>query len=296
MSARLLHSAAISHQLAGVIAQHLAAANILGRTQIVREVARTTGRKVALSTFSRKPVPRQFAESEDDGEEDDAALDLSSRAVDATVGFSLNLPGGSPSAEYIRQLTPVTRETFDGLTQQYRKDSFTVAGVSDVRLIARIRDELAAVAQRGGTQRDFEKAVAKLETDAGVEQLSAFTLDTVFMTNMAKAYSLGRYEQMRHPDVMAALPFWQYMTVGDDRVRPEHAVLDYFVARASDPVWNKIYPPNGFNCRCIVVPILESQALLRNKDAGDPGYMRLPLLARLKVPQAGFAKVFRVSA
>ena len=72
-------------------------------------------------------------------------------------------------------------------------------------------------------------------------------------------------------------------------MRPEHRVLHLFTARAEDPVWRKIYPPNGFNCRCSVVPILPSEA---PKDADTPGMERLPLLAMLKVPQLGFSKVF----
>jgi uncharacterized protein with gpF-like domain len=80
--------------------------------------------------------------------------------------------------------------------------------------------------------------------------------------------------------------------VGDDRVRPEHEVLDQFTARADDPVWMKIYPPNGFNCRCSVVPILKSEAMKASKDANEPGYSRLPTLARMLVPQPGFAKIF----
>jgi uncharacterized protein with gpF-like domain len=79
------------------------------------------------------------------------------------------------------------------------------------------------------------------------------------------------------------------MTVGDDRVRPEHAVLDGFTARMEDPVWRKIYPPNGFNCRCIRVALLADE-LPKDSDADEPGYSRLPLLAVLKVPQAGFTK------
>lgn len=285
-----IHSANITHQLSSLIARHLAAANLLGRTQIVREVARKTGIAVPLATSSRKPMHLRFAESDDD-----ADLDLGAAAVDARVGFNFNLPG-TEQAEYIRNLTPVTRATFDGLSAQYQRDAFTIAGVSDVRLIQRIRDELAQVAQEGGTQQEFDRAVAKLTTEAGVQQINAFTLDTVFQTNMHKAYALGRYEQLTHPAVVEALPFWQYFTVGDDRVRPEHAVLDGFVARADDPVWNKIYPPNGFNCRCIVIALTREQALAIDKDAEEAGMLRLPALAMVDVPQPGFGKVFQVAA
>ena len=257
-------------QVAEQLARHMAAANVLGRLSVVKNVQKKTGKTVPLSMSTRRNL--HF----DDGSDD------------VSMGFDLNLPNDDAAA-YIRGLTPVTRETFDGLTAQYRKLAFTIAGTADTRLIAKVRDALAEVAQHGGTMPEFEAAVAKITTDAGVAALNSFTLDTAFQTAMAKAHSLGRYEQLTDEDTMAAVPFWQYMTVGDDRVRPEHAVLDGFQARADDPVWNKIYPPNGFNCRCIVIGLLPEEA---DDSASEGGLERLPLPARMKVPQAGFEKVF----
>ncbi|WP_294596282.1 DUF935 family protein [uncultured Rikenella sp.] len=49
-------------------------------------------------------------------------------------------------------------------------------------------------------------------------------------------------------------PYWEYRTVGDDKVRPEHAALNGLVLPTNDPRWGKIYPPNGWNCRCYVLP------------------------------------------
>ena len=39
-------------------------------------------------------------------------------------------------------------------------------------------------------------------------------------------------------------------------------------------------------------PVLEAEALKADKDANEPGSARLPLMAKLLVPQPGFAKVF----
>jgi len=63
--------------------------------------------------------------------------------------------------------------------------------------------------------------------------------------------------------------------VGDMRVRPGHAELDGFIARAIDPVWRKIYPPWDFNCRCSVVPLTEEEALQIDSDASEGGIERL---------------------
>lgn len=54
--------------------------------------------------------------------------------------------------------------------------------------------------------------------------------------------------------------YLQYTTVGDRNVRPEHQALDKFTAAKSDPVWRRIYPPNGWNCRCSVIPGKENRA------------------------------------
>jgi len=269
--ARAMHDSGTQGRIGNMLAKRLAAANMLGRVQVARLAHRHSGRAVPISGISRH---KSFADDDDTN--------------DLVASFSTDL-AQDDEAEYIQSLVPVMREVFDGLSAQYRKDAFTLAGAADVRLITKIRDALAEVAKKGGTAEDFQAAVNAITDDAGVAQLDAFTLDTAFNTAMQKAYSLGRYEQMSDPAVKAVLPYWQYWTVGDDRVRPEHAVLNGFTARADDPVWRKIYPPNGFNCRCSVVPILASEA---DKDADEPGYARLPLLAQLKVPQPGFGKVF----
>ena len=259
----------IPQKVALLLTASLAAANLLGRTQIVQEVHRKTGKSVPIATSSRKIL-----------------------FDDLSGGFSLDLPATNAAA-YIRALTPVTKGIYDGLSDQYKRDAFTVAGTTDLKLIAKIRDALAEAAAKGQTEEQFEAVVKRLTSAAGVEQLNAFTLDTVFQTNMQKAYSLGRYEQMLEPTTKAILPYWQYWTVGDDRVRPEHAAFHLFTALADDPVWRKLYPPNGFNCRCSVVPILASEAPAGSDEGGvlramGPRY----LAAFLKIQANGFGKVF----
>jgi SPP1 gp7 family putative phage head morphogenesis protein len=268
------HDGAIQARVGNLLGAHLAAANLLGRVQIVKHAHKVSGHKLPISTAVRRA--RLFDEGDD---------------TDLYASFSTDMPGDD-AADYLRDLTPVTKEVFGQLSSQYKKDAFTLAAAADLRLIEKIRDALAETAQKGGTAQVFEAAVRKLTDDAGIAQLNSFTLDTAFNTAMQKAYSLGRYEQMSDPVTKGVLPFWQYWTVGDDRVRPEHEVLDQFTARADDPVWMKIYPPNGFNCRCSVVPILKSEAMKASKDANEPGYSRLPTLARMLVPQPGFAKIF----
>lgn len=264
----------LQRRLGDALARHLAAADLLGRLQILRHVRKGTGKLLPLSAGAK-------AVRFDEGDPD---------ALLAGFAFGAEDPD---SEKFIRNLTPVSRQIFDGLTAQYQKSAFTLAGVSDVRLIAKIQEKLAEIAKNGGTVEDFHAAVRQLTGDADVAELNSFTLDTAFNTAMQKAYSAGRLEQMRQPHVVDAMPFWQYWTVGDLRVRPEHRVLDGFLARAIDPVWMKIYPPSGYNCRCSVVPIDEEEALKADPNASEGGLERLPLLAQALVPTPGFHSLIR---
>jgi SPP1 gp7 family putative phage head morphogenesis protein len=49
-------------------------------------------------------------------------------------------------------------------------------------------------------------------------------------------------------------PYLEFSTVNDGRVRPEHKALNKFTAPKDSAVWNRIYPPLGWGCRCTVVP------------------------------------------
>jgi SPP1 gp7 family putative phage head morphogenesis protein len=83
----------------------------------------------------------------------------------------------------------------------------------------------------------------------------------VFRTNVQSAYGAGRYKAIRNPVVTRTRPYVQYRTVGDSRVRDEHAALDGKTYASDDPVWQRIAPPNGFNCRCSMVTLSRVDAV-----------------------------------
>jgi SPP1 gp7 family putative phage head morphogenesis protein len=128
---------------------------------------------------------------------------------------------------------------------------------------------------------DFRKAVANID---GGDVFGRTHLETVFQTNVQRAYQGGKAEQMSDDAVVAVMPFWQYRTAGDARVRPAHAALDGFTAMNNDPVWGRIYPPCGYNCRCTVIPLSQDEA---PANASEPGAARIPAAAR-SVPDPGF--------
>jgi SPP1 gp7 family putative phage head morphogenesis protein len=240
---------AFQTRMTELLAQYLAGFDLLGRLHVLQQAKKKTGEEAKLSLPSLTVVSRSFTE----------VLGFESVAFEAAI-------------ERLRNLTPMTRAAFDNLVERYRMTAFTLSGVSDVRLIEQIQQALIDVLEQGGTQADFEAAVNALLSDANLEALTSEQLNTVFQTNVNKAYANGRRAQMTDPSVAAALPYWKYLTVGDSRVRATHAAMDGFVAKLDDPIWRRWYPPCGFNCRCTVVPILADEA---PEEAAIPGDQRV---------------------
>ncbi|MBN8834582.1 MAG: minor capsid protein [Sphingobacteriales bacterium] len=105
---------------------------------------------------------------------------------------------------------------------------------------------------------DFRNSVM----DAGHE-INHSWLQTEYNTAKSSAEMARKWDEFSSNGV----EYLEYSTVGDGHVRPEHARLDKFTAKTTDKIWNTIYPPNGWNCRCSVVPGIAGNA---SKITVDP--------------------------
>ena len=75
----------------------------------------------------------------------------------------------------------------------------------------------------------------------------------------------------------ALFPYWKYVTAGDERVREAHRALDGIILPASDRRWDRIFPPNGWKCRCHVSPMLRhevTEKMLEESRQRVDGYFR----------------------
>ncbi|MCB6182323.1 minor capsid protein [Leeia sp. TBRC 13508] len=144
--------------------------------------------------------------------------------------------------------------------------AFTVAKAVRLDVLQDIRSGLADALKTGKTVEQFKDELTPLlqakgwwgkqvvvDSQGNAEQIqlgSARRLKTIYQTNLQSAYMAGRYQQMEA--TKAALPYWMYVAVLDSRTRPSHRAMNGQVFAADDPVWDAMYPPNGFNCRCRV--------------------------------------------
>lgn len=134
----------------------------------------------------------------------------------------------------------------------YRERASNASQKALEELAKRVVAELDRSLADGGTMADFAGRLA----DSAIGQPSQTEyLDNVFRTNIATAYGAGRVREIeRSADVV---PYVQYRTSGDSRVRSSHRKLDGLVFRTSSPEWQKIAPPNSYRCRCVVVTLDE---------------------------------------
>jgi len=163
---------------------------------------------------------------------------------------------------------PMTRDLFVTLARKVRDEAFFVAGLTAGEGRNDIQPLVKRAIEQGLSWEQFQDALAGLASEltdrAWVERQypGAFKLvqrpyhaENVFRTNVMGAYNQGRRSAFEDPSVAAEFPAWQYSAILDERTRATHAAMDGKVYRADDPIWAEWYPPNGYQCRCFVIPV-----------------------------------------
>ena len=135
-----------------------------------------------------------------------------------------------------------------------RSRAFYVTGLAEMDMVNLVHGGIAEALENGETLAGFKKRIAGAIEREGWK---SHRVETIFRTNMQTAYSAGRYAKQQA--VKELLPYWRYVTAGDSRVRPSHAVLHGKVFPADHPFWDGNYPPNGFNCHCAVQALSKGQ-------------------------------------
>ena len=185
------------------------------------------------------------------------------------VGAFLGLPW-EEAIDAFRERNIVSEAKFTELLRGRARDSEEARSLLLDHLRERTNELVLRALEEDFDLRDFRHAFDDLTDTIGVSRASPHYLETVYRTNTQSAYGAGRFLAMTDPDVMEARPFVQYRTVGDARVRPEHAKLHERVWRADDSGWHYVAPPNGYNCRCSMVTLSPAEARGLDIERGRP--------------------------
>lgn len=144
-----------------------------------------------------------------------------------------------------------------------------------------IKNELSNTVQKlivsGAHVREAKQILGQKFEEFGMRPASKSQLETIFRTQTQIAFAAGKYNAERHdPEIYDALWGYRYVTAGDDRVRPSHAILDGVTLPKSDKFWQRFYPPNGYNCRCQAIPLFKAATIVYPKKRLPDGVIVRP--------------------
>ncbi len=190
--------------------------------------------------------------------------------MDLSAAFNMT---PEEAVAYLRSKGYAVSHNWWEVWQEANAKAFTVAKAAREDILTLIKTEIEQSLKDGTTQQQFidrlrpqlEKAgwwgkqiIVDSEGDAESVQLgSPRRLQTIYRTNQAVAYARARYQ--RQFQVGKHRPYWKYIAVMDSRTRPSHSALHGRVFRYDDPIWDIIYPPNGWGCRCGVITYSQRQ-------------------------------------
>lgn len=198
-----------------------------------------------------------------------------------SLGFMFGLPP-EKVVEYMRNKGYTISWNWQEVKEETHAKAFTVAKATTLDILQDIRKEVQNAIDNGITLKEFKKNLEPTlrkkgwwgkaidgETGKTVQLGSPRRLKTIYETNLRTSYMAGKYKSLQ--DQKKFRPYWMYDAVDDSKTRPAHAALDGKVYSADDPVWNTIYPPNGWRCRCSVRALSEAKlkALGKTVESSD---------------------------
>lgn len=196
-----------------------------------------------------------------------------------------------PPAEmlaYFRSKGFAPRDQRFDYRDHWREDharAFVVAKAMRDDVAGAIRDELDRAFAEGRTIEQFKADLKprlvqlgwwgrSLERDpltgelAEVQLGSMRRLRTIFDTNMRTAHAAGQWARIQRTKV--AFPYLQYIQIERPTKRHDHERFHDQIWRVDDPIWLRIYPPNGYFCGCTVIQRTERWMLRNGRTVSPP--------------------------
>lgn len=139
--------------------------------------------------------------------------------------------------------------------------SFTITGILRDQVMGLAKNSLYSSVKNG---QDLREAIAGLKAvlDPYIKQGSVdpeasggARLETAVRTNVVDAFNMSRLETYKENGDFVKGLMYSAVLDDDDRTREDHAAMDGRQYAIDDPIWDKWTPPNGFNCRCVLIPV-----------------------------------------
>ncbi len=190
------------------------------------------------------------------------------------------------AASFLQDRLNVSPEQLHHLRLTYGESALDVArGFSD-EVQAHLSREIGTSINTGEHVDDGVKRLRGAFQSMGITDTSPHLLETIFRTQTQLAWSAGEWNADQDPAIDEILWGYEYLTVGDDRVRPSHVALDGVTLPKNDPFWETARPPNGYNCRCRVLRVFDGDEQAEPVPA--PGVVEVDGVNVIAGPDEGF--------
>lgn len=180
------------------------------------------------------------------------------------LDFSFNLPP-EKNIEFLKAKNPKISFHYDEVMHEAHLRAFTIAKITKLDLLSDIQDSLIKAQSEGKSFESWKKEIKPTLAKKGwlgvVEVADEKTGETktinvnntrlkrIYNTNMRTSNAQGRAKAQY---ALEGDIYLRYIALQDGLTRPSHLRMNGITLHRDDPFWATNYPPNGWNCRCVV--------------------------------------------
>ncbi len=143
-------------------------------------------------------------------------------------------------------------------------------------VVARLRTNLHAFSAAKSLNKYRDFAEAMIDEKGNIKPFNQFRQDvakinalyneqwlrTEYETAIASAQAAAKWDEIQQNKNIA--PYLVYRTMEDNKVSPEHAALNNLKAAVDNAIWNTIYPPIRWRCRCYTIQTSDANNITVN--------------------------------
>jgi len=171
-------------------------------------------------------------------------------AADYMRRHQIGLGPYDTATEFVKRWLDIPEMRLVALRGKYGNEATHVTRRLGMAVENKARIAVAEIVERGMHVREGISHLRTAFTNAGIEAAHPWLIETLVRTQIEVAYGAGRWNANESSEIQEILWGYEYVTAGDDRVRPSHEALEGTTLPKDSPMWDSIWPPNGFCCRC----------------------------------------------
>lgn len=175
--------------------------------------------------------------------------------------------------EFLRKRLLLTEGELEALGSQYQTEALRVTGKMATQLETAVQQAIIETTQEGLGVREGIKALRSAFESEGFTPQADYTLEAVFRTQGQVAYSAGRWNSLQDDAIQDILWGFEFSAIGDDRTTEVCAAMDGVRRPKDDPVWQRLWPPNHWNCRSTAIELFDGSDSTPVPDVqAQPGF------------------------